>query len=218
MIKALIFDFDGLIVDTETPEYELWQLIYHRYGKNLPIETWGKGVGSSQEAFDAVRHLASIVDFKLDQEAVRLQHRVLFDERMRNPVTLPGFHSILDQAILFNLKTGIASSSPRSWVLGYLEKLRLAHIFDCVCCLDDVARVKPAPDLYERAIGKLEIKPYEAIAFEDAPNGILAAKKAGLYCVAIPNTITKQLDTSGSDIVFESLENIQLSELIGRFS
>jgi len=129
---------------------------------------------------------------------------------------LPGILQHVDAAKSLGLKLGVASSSTRDWVRGHLDRLGILGRFDCVRCRDDVASAKPAPDLYIAVLDCLGVSPAEALALEDSPNGVIAAKRTGMRCVAIPNSITAQLDLSAADIVLPSLSEVTLPELLQR--
>jgi HAD superfamily hydrolase (TIGR01509 family) len=129
---------------------------------------------------------------------------------------LPGVVEHLDAARAAGLKVGVASSSSRDWVMGHLVRLGILDRFDCLRCRDDVANVKPEPDLYVAVLECLGVAASEAIAIEDSPNGVLAAKRAGLRCVAIPNSITARLDLGQADVVLGSLAEVTLAELLRR--
>jgi HAD superfamily hydrolase (TIGR01509 family) len=129
---------------------------------------------------------------------------------------LPGVTELVDAARVAGLRVGVASSSSCQWVNGHLERLGLRDRFDCVRCRDDVAAVKPAPDLYLASIECLGVRADEALAIEDSPNGVAAAKAAGLRCVAVPNVITGGLDLSGADVVLESLDGVTPAALVAR--
>jgi len=116
------------------------------------------------------------------------------------------------------LLLAVASSSSRAWVLGHLERLGLGAQWDAVRTRDDVARTKPAPDLYLAAVEALCVDPTEAVAFEDSVNGIAAAKAAGLLCVAVPNALTAGMDLSQADVKLDSLAETPLAELLARLA
>ena len=128
----------------------------------------------------------------------------------------PGVRDYLDAARRLGLGLAVASSSSRRWVAGHLERLGLADRFDVLCCAEDVTRVKPHPDLYVAALKALGAASVAAIALEDSPNGVLAAKRAGLFCVAVPNPLTAKLDLSAADIRLASLDELPLPALLRR--
>ena len=146
-MKALVFDFDGLILDTEEPIYRSWLEVYQAHGEELPFDRWIQIVGSSNAAFDPRGHLEERLGRPLAQEVVdrRIQRRT---ELVLAQPLLPGVLELVDSARSMGLKLGVASSSTREWVTGHLGRLDILDRFDCLRCRDDVTRVKPAPDLY----------------------------------------------------------------------
>ncbi len=204
-IKGLIFDFDGLILDTETPEFEVWCDIYSRYGATLSIENWAVCLGSSPDAFDVVGHLQEQTRVLIDNEALRLEHKTRSLEKINQASPLPGVFQLLTYARQNALSIGLASSSMRSWVEGHLDRINLDHFFDCVVCQDDVAEVKPAPDLYLLAMKQMRLNPDETVAFEDSPNGISAARQAGIFCVGVPNAVSRCLKIDHANFIVSSL-------------
>lgn len=215
LLKALVFDFDGLILDTEGPIYSSWLEVYEAHGVPLPFELWVQTVGSSNQAFHPQHHLEERLGHPLAPEVVdrRVERRV---ELVLAQPLLPGVEPLVSQARSAGMKVGVASSSSRDWVTGHLERLRLLDRFDCVRCRDDVEHVKPEPDLYLSVLGCLGVQAGEAVAIEDSPNGIAAAKGAGLLCVAIPNPITAGLDLGAADLRLGSLAEVTLPELLDR--
>jgi HAD superfamily hydrolase (TIGR01509 family) len=180
VIQALIFDFDGLILDTESPELQIWQDIYDEYGQEFPVDEWVRTVvGATVANLDPVTRLEELTGKKLDHQTIHDQaHRRRLEWQATLP-PLPGVAEYLDSARLQGLRLGIASSSPHAWVDGYLRRLGFESLFDTVICREDAARIKPHPDLYLRAQSVLGVKAEQAIAFEDSPNGVKAARAAG---------------------------------------
>ena len=215
MIRAVIFDFDGLILDTEEPVFRSWVEVYEEHGARLPFERWVEIVGSTTIGFHPQRHLEELLGRPLPQEV--LDRRVVRrTEFVHAKELLPGVVRHIEEARALGLKLGVASSSSTDWVKGHLARLGILDRFRCLRCRDDVANVKPAPDLYLAVLECLGVTASEAFAIEDSPNGIAAAKQAGLRCVAIPNTITAGLDLSGADVVLGSLAEVSLAELVTR--
>lgn len=218
MIRALLFDFDGLIMDTETPEVEIWQKIYAEYGVSFPMDIWLRDVvGSTLANFDVAAHLAQVTGLNLDvaalQERVHAQ-RLAIQARL---TAMPGVSRILLAAQERGLRLAVVSSSPHAWVDGYLQQLHLTHFFETVVCREDAPRLKPAPDLYLEALRRLRLSAHEALAFEDSPNGVLAAKRAGLRVVGVPNAVTAQAGRLDADLVLRSLEELPLAEILAKF-
>ena len=217
MVRSIVFDFDGLILDTEEPVYRSWLEVYEAHGETLPFDRWVQIVGSTTTEFHPQRHLEERLGRPLSQEVVdgRIGRRT---ELVLAQQLLPGILQCIDDATSRGLKLGVASSSTRDWVSGHLERLGILGRFDCIRCRDDVNRAKPAPDLYIAVLACLGVSPSEALAIEDSPNGVMAAKQAGMLCVAIPNTITARLDLSQADLVVRSLSDVPLQELLQRLS
>lgn len=213
MLKAIIFDFDGLILDTEEPVYQSWLEVYQAHGVELPFERWVQIVGSTTATFHPQHHLEERLGRPLRQEVLdqRIGRRT---ELVLAKNVLPGVVEVIDAAKAAGIKLGVASSSTAEWVTGHLARLGILDRFDCVRCRDDVANAKPAPDLYRAVLECLGLTPDEAFAIEDSPNGIAAAKSAGLRCVAIPNPITSGLDLSRADLVVDSLADLTLAGLL----
>lgn len=217
MIRALLFDFDGLLLDTEGPCYRAWAEVYRAHGHDLPLDAWCAAVGTVG-GFDPVAHLEELSGVRLDTVAREAKRRRELDlcalEELR-----PGVSELLAQAAVRGLRTAVVSSSPRDWIMLHLERRGLLDRFDAVLCADgDLARAKPRPVLYQEALATLEVNPGEAVAFEDSPHGITAAKAAGVRCVAVPNDITRALDLTAADEVLESLLEVRLGELEQRLS
>jgi HAD superfamily hydrolase (TIGR01509 family) len=215
MIKALIFDFDGLIVDTEGPDYQAWQETYESFGCRLPLAEWAAEIGT-YGVFDPYDYLARQLGRPIDRAAVRAQRHTRFAELIEQQTVLPGVERYIRDARERGLRVGIASSSSRTWVVGHLVRFGLDDSFDCIKTADDVERVKPDPALYRAALDALDVQAHEALAFEDSPNGALAATRAGIYCVAVPNLLTQQLALEVADLRLASLAELPLDELLAR--
>ncbi len=207
-----MFDFDGLILDTEEPVYQSWVEVYEAHGEELPFERWVEIVGSTTIGFHPQHHLEARLGRPLPKEVLegRVGRRT---ELILARQLLPGVVERIDEAKALGLKLGVASSSTSDWVSGHLSRLGILDKFHCLRCRGDVANVKPEPDLYVAVLACLAVSASEAIAIEDSPNGVTAAKRAGMRCVAIPNSITAGLDLSHADLLLGSLADITLPEL-----
>jgi len=213
MIRAVVLDFDGLILDTEEPIYRSWLEVYKAHGEDLPFDRWVQTVGSTSAMFHPQHNLEERLGRSLPQEVLerRIGRRT---EMILAQVALPGVVRLLEEATAMGLKVGLASSSTSDWVGGHLARLGLLHHFDCMRCRDQVANAKPEPDLYLAVLDCLGVPASEAFAIEDSPNGVLAAKRAGLRCVAVPNSITAGLDLGQADVLLGSLAEVTLAELL----
>lgn len=214
MIQGLIFDFDGLMVDTESPAYESWQEIYREYGCDLPLTHWAAVLGGSGNEFDPCVYLEQQAGCKLDSAAVRARRGQRKLELSAEQPLLPGILDYLDTAKRLGLKVAVASSSSRKWVVGHLDRLQVSGRFDAIICADDVTHVKPDPEIYLKTLSVLKLDANQAIVFEDSPNGLHAAKRAGLFCIAIPNQLTGQLSLEHADLRLTSLADVSLETLL----
>lgn len=215
MIQALIFDFDGLLVDTETPAFESWRTLYAEYGHELTLALWQGALGTSH-GFDALAHLATLAAQPFDQPALLARRIAAKYALSAEQPLLPGAREILDQAAVLGLPCAVASSSGRDWVRGWLRHHGIDAAFACIRTADDVVHTKPAPDLFLSAAVCLGVRPADCLVFEDSPNGLLAARAAGMRCVAIPGAITRQLRLPPADLLIESLDTLPLADILAR--
>jgi HAD superfamily hydrolase (TIGR01509 family) len=216
-IRALVFDFDGLIVDTETPIFDIWRDIFRRLGQELRIEDWKDALGT-QGGYDPVAHLAALLEAPVDAEALENEARQRHWAACRKQPLLPGVRERLDEARALGLGAAVASSSSADWVNAWLEHHGIRKHFGAVCTQEDVALVKPAPDLFLLAAARLNVEPQACLVFEDSPNGIRAASAAGMRCVAVRNDVTRSLALPPSDLLLESLAEKTLAEILDRVS
>ena len=212
--RAIVFDFDGLIVDTEQSIYESYCTLFAELGATLPLSVWqdviGQGVGNDA----AFVHLESSIGREVDREAIRAEARAM---RRDVTLTLPpreGAAELIAEAKEAGLALAVASSSTSGWVNGHLDRLGLLPSFDAVCTRDEVGAPKPDPAVYRLALERLDVQPREAFAIEDSPHGVTAAKAAGLRCVAAPNPITARMDLRHADCVLPSMAGVSLAEVV----
>lgn len=215
-MRALVFDFDGLILETEIPVMESWRRVYEEHGVELPMAIWLETIGTADHEFDPFAHLQELVGHPLEREPMQSRRILHRDAILHAKETLPGVLDYIDAARRMGLKLAIASSSRRQWVVGHLERLGIHPHWDAIKTADDVARTKPDPALYLAAVDALGVEPREAVAFEDSRNGVLAAKAAGLWCVGVPANLTRDMDLSEADVVLGSLSDLSLDDLLAR--
>ena len=215
-MQAIVFDFDGLILDTEVPEYKAWQAVYRHHGQTLSVKDWGQCVGSTFEKFDPHTHLESLVGESLDRDANNAMRKKRFWDLLDGRGPMPGVVDYLESARELDLRIGIASSSTREWVSGHLERLGIFSHFDALSTSDDVENVKPDPAVFLAAARKLDCAPERSLVLEDSPNGVVAAKRAGMFAVAVPNDVTRQLEFEHADLRIESLASLPLRDLLAR--
>ena len=208
-----MFDFDGLILETETPAYQSWAEIYREHGHEIPMERWHDYLGSDR-GFEPAEHLAALVGEGLDIAAMQRRRDARKTELILALDLMEGVREYIADATRLGLRLGVASSSSRAWVTGHLERLGIHQHWDAIRTRDDVARTKPAPDLYRSVVDALDVRPAEAIALEDSANGIASAKAAGLRVVAVPNALTEDMDLSAADLRLASLAAMPLEAVL----
>jgi HAD superfamily hydrolase (TIGR01509 family) len=217
-LKGLFFDFDGLILETEIPGFKAWEQIYAEYGESFTHDDWKKAIGTGPSAFDPAPQLSALKGKKLDEEALRRRAFSLSLDILEEQPMEPGVLEFLLAARAKGIRMAVVSSSPGEWVYDHLERLKIRHFFETVCTEDDVKNVKPDPELYQLALQRMDILASEAAVFEDSPNGLSAARLAGIRCFAIPNEITRTMDISHAEKIYDSFHDIVLEELIEQYN
>ena len=215
-VKALIFDFDGLIVDTETADFESWREVYAAHGATLDLGDWVSCIGKAAGAFDPYAQLEAVLGCAIDRPEIRTKRRARYAELAACLPLLPGVAEYFRGAKRLDLALAIASNAFRGEVVEHLSRLGVANHFDCVSCADDVHRGKPDPAVYSAALASLGIEAGEAVAFEDSPSGVAAARAAGVFCVAVPSELTAGLNFDGADLRVDSLADMPLEDLLRR--
>ncbi len=213
MIRGLILDFDGLILDTETALIDAYGDVHAAHGLPFDRAVFTRSVGHADFAFDPWRKFRA----EADRDALELERRAFNRTRSEGKPILPGVVALIDLARGAGLKMGLASNSGHEHVDGHLARLGLLGRFDFVACREDVASPKPEPDVYRLVLNHFGLGGREAIAFEDSLTGIIAAKRAGLWVVAVPNDSTGHHDLSGADLRVATLADCRLPELLARF-
>lgn len=216
MIKAIVFDFDGLIIDTETPWYSAYKEVFKRYDVDLSMEIWGACIGTTFDAFDPHDYLREQSGQHITNEEIIDETRTIFNELMAEQELRAGVLDYLREAKSLGLAVGLATSSNRKWIDLHFAKLGIGEYFDTVYTADDVERVKPDPELYMKAMETLGVKGHETIVFEDSLNGLKAAKAAGAFCVIVPNNVTSFMDFKDYDLRLSSMAEMSLAEVVER--
>jgi HAD superfamily hydrolase (TIGR01509 family) len=214
MIQALIFDFDGLILDTEISALQSWQEIYEEFACDMPVDQWNKRIGGAAELFDPFTHLEEQLGKAINREELRKRRQKRHMEMIESQIPLPGVTDYIRDAHKMGMRLAVASSSPLDWVGGHLSRLGLLEQFDCLCCGDQVSQKKPDPELYLLALATLGVPAEQALALEDSPNGTLAAQRAGIFCVTVPNPVTGRLPLEHADMRLTSLADFTLTDLL----
>jgi HAD superfamily hydrolase (TIGR01509 family) len=212
--RALVFDFDGTLADTESAVLQSWREVFRDHGVELPMEAWYAVIGTQHTTPAMFALLAEHVP-GIDPEALRPVTRARVLKLLEKLGPREGVRSYLEDARKNGLKLAVASSSSGAWVNPHLERLGIDGYFDAVLT-GDLHKAKPDPDLYLAALDALGARPQETIAFEDTPHGVTSAKAAGLTCVAVPNAITESLDFGQADVVLPSFTAKPLEALLSR--
>jgi HAD superfamily hydrolase (TIGR01509 family) len=220
-VRALLFDFDGLILDTELASRAGWQMLYREHGHELPEDLWATLVGTTHAPWSPMDHLEELVGEPLERETLN-DRRYAYELSLIEAEELrPGIVDYIAAARRHGLKRAIVSSSRRWWIDMHIARFEETLDWDAICTADgDPARAKPSPTLYLEALSLLEVAADEAVAFEDSPHGVRAAKAAGIFTVAVPNEVTRELglDAAGADLLLDSLADLPPEELLGRLA
>lgn len=214
MIRALIFDFDGLILDTETPLIDSYCDVHTAHGVPFDRTLFVRNVGHADYTFDPWHGFSP----HADRAGLEAERRACKNARLLRQRVLPGVAAMLDAARARSLRIGLASNSEHSWVEPHLERLGLLDRFEFLACREDAPSPKPEPDLYRLVLNRFGIRGHEAIAFEDSRTGVLAAKRANAWVVAVANESTAHHDFTPAHLRVPSLDQISLDALIEKFA
>lgn len=215
--EAVVFDFDGLILETEEPWYLAWRSVWEEHGEELTLSAWEQCIGAEAEAtFEPFRELLSRTGAALEEQEVRATVRRRVEALVADADVLPGVRDWIDSARDLGLGIAIASSSPRDWIDRLLDHVGLRPQFPVIACFDDVGCGKPQPDVYLAACRALGTDPVRSVAVEDSLNGVRAARAAGMPVIAVPTVMTRHLPLDEADLVVESLASIELTDALRR--
>ena len=214
-LLGAIFDCDGLLADTETPDYDAWRQIYEEQGLHLPVEWWAQSIGLAKghERNDWHAPLAERVGPGYDREGTGARRRDFYHAAIGRLTPMPGLLALLDALDGADIPCAVASNSERVWVDRVLDITGLTGRFRVIATADEVAHPKPAPDVYLLAAERLGIPPAHCVAFEDSPRGLQAAHAAGMFTVAVPTALTRHFDFAQAHHLVESLEHLTLEQL-----
>jgi HAD superfamily hydrolase (TIGR01509 family) len=207
---AILFDFDGVLVDTEWAIYQSWRRVFEAHDHDLPLEIYTRCIGSDFASWSPKSHLEDLTGLAFDWHHLdaRRQEEIMAELDGTGPMN--GVREILGKLPLAGLAAAVVSSSSHRWVDGWLEKLGLSGHFATTVCRGDAPRIKPAPDLFLEAARRLDVAPRDCLVIEDSANGLHAAKDAGMRVWVVPNRVTAGLDFSAADRVFSSMEECAL--------
>ena len=207
-LRGLVFDFDGLIFDTETSSFETAHEIYAEHGVVLTLAQWQSRIGTHGRHWLA--DLESAIGPLNNRDVLTERRRLAHLERLLAEEARPGVADFIERAVAAGLVLAVASSSSAGWVSEHLDRLGLLDRFAVICTSEDGVPAKPEPEVYRRALDAIGVDACEAVAFEDSPNGVAAAKAAGVYCIAVPNRMTRGLDLSAADRVVPSFLDLDI--------
>lgn len=206
--RGIIFDFDGVLVDTEWAIFSSWVDLYAREGQQLTIQDYAPCLGAGYSHWDPARHLESLTGKHYDWEKENAARQAQIEADLSRKQLMPGAYDLLLWCRQSGIPTAVASSSSRRWVGGWLERLHATDFFVEIFCRTDGYPVKPDPALFSAARQRLGFQARDCIVVEDSENGISAAKAAGIPCVAIPNRLTAHCNLSAADWHMRSLSEL----------
>lgn len=204
--SAVLFDFDGVLVDTEWAIYQAWLRTFEAHGHDLPLEIYTRCIGSDFATWSPKVHLEDLSGLSFDWHDLDLKRQEQIMNELDGAGPMAGVVGLLEKLSAGGMSCAVVSSSSHAWVDGWLEKLRLTKYFKTIVCRGDAPQIKPAPDLYQEAARRLALAPENCLVIEDSLNGIKAAVAAGMPVWAVPNRVTAGLDFSSAARVLESLE------------
>ncbi len=211
-LAAVVFDFDGLVLDTEWCEYSTAARVFADHGVELSLDLWRTFIGTTDHP-----HWADILEESLGRavdRAVLVPQRHLANwDCARSLDLLPGVGELIDALASAGVPLAVASSSPAEWVTGHLAERDLLDRFTALCSGDEVLRTKPDPALYRLACERLGVEPTGVVAVEDSVHGVSAARAAGLRAVAVPSSLTDGMDFSHADLVVGSCSELSVDLL-----
>lgn len=211
---AVLFDFDGILVDTEWAIYQAWLRTFQRHGHELPLSLYTRCIGSDFDAWSPKVHLEDLTKLGLDWVELDSARQVEIRADLEKEGPIDGVVALLEGIKARGIPQAVVSSSSHSWVDGWLEKLGLRGYFSEVICKGDARRIKPAPDLYLAAAQRLGVEPGGCLVIEDSHNGLLAAHAAGMRTWIVPNRVTLGLDFSLAEKVAGGFQELR-AKLLG---
>lgn len=204
MIRAILFDLDGLMVDSEPHSLASWHAVLQNRGIALSQDVIDRMFG--QRVTDTAHTLAALYGLSDPPQVLAREKEEYQISHLPGQVKpMPGLFGLLDEIDRRGLRKAVASSGVRRYVKAVLEEIGAADRFATIITGDDVANGKPAPDIFLAAARALSVAPQHCLVLEDAPTGVQAARAAGMRCVAVPNAHTRALDLSGADSLLPSL-------------
>ena len=209
--SAVLFDFDGVLVDTEWAIYQAWLRTFQTHGHDLPLDIYTHCIGSDFATWSPKTHLEELSGLAFDWHDLDKRRQVEIMAELDNAEPMDGVINLLEKLAEKKIPCAVVSSSSHQWVDGWLEKLGLTNYFQAIVCRGDAAQIKPAPDLYLEGARRLALPPAACLVIEDSLNGVNSAIAAGMPVWAVPNRVTEGLDFSGADRIFRSLGELEFA-------
>jgi HAD superfamily hydrolase (TIGR01509 family) len=212
-LRAVLFDFDGTLWNSETAVYGVFRDLYEEHGHELTLPTWSAAIGTLG-GFDPYEELGRLRGLPFDVEEVRARTEERIREAADGVPLRPGAAAFLRQLDQAGVPRALVSSDRSEWLVTHLERLGWPDGWSAMVCADgDATRAKPNPHLYLAALELLDVPAGATFAIEDSPNGIHAAKAAGIPCVCVPNEATAELDLSEGDLLVPTFEGLDVEEV-----
>ncbi|HMR62371.1 MAG TPA: HAD family phosphatase [Anaerolineae bacterium] len=211
LFEAIIFDHDGTLVDTETPDFLACQTLCREHGAELSLDYWAATIVGGFDGYD--RMFAEIIqphNGRVSTTQLKQRLRELWTVNLANTALMPGVLPLLRQLQGSGYPLAVATAADRFWVDRWLTHFELYPFFHSISCQNDVLNNKPAPDVYLHAADRLGVDPSRCLVFEDTLIGVRAAKAAGMTVIGVPSHVTKTLDFSEAHAVVSSLAHVDL--------
>lgn len=212
-MKALIFDMDGVIIDSEPIHFEVDIQTMREFGVNISIDELNKYVGTTNEymlndlknKYKIKKSFEEMLEYKMELTIRKIKEAKIS--------AILGIPELLISLKSKNIKTAIGSSSPKELINTVIEKFKLEKYFECIVSGDDVKEGKPKPDIYLEVSKIIGVAPEECIVIEDSRNGVLAAKNAGMKCIGFKNINSGNQDLSKADVIVDSIKSINIENI-----
>lgn len=203
---AVLFDFDGVVVDTEMAIYQAWRRTFLEHGHDLPLDLYTRCIGSDFDTWSPKTHLEELTGRGFDWHQLDAARQIEIQRDLEGQGAMRGAAELLASLASRGIPRAVVSSSSHHWVDGWLGRLDLARHIPLTICRGDAPRIKPAPDLFLEAARQLDVAPDACLVIEDSANGLLAASAAGMTTWVVPNDVTRGLDFSAAQRVLASLD------------